>query len=45
MLDELADEGALLGQVEAIPAVGCHPLDGRAVEAGVDGELLEPSPR
>jgi hypothetical protein len=35
----------LLVQVEAIPAVGCHALEARAVEVGVDEELVEPSPR
>lgn len=45
VLDEQADEGALLAQVEVIPAVGCHALEGRAVEVGVDGQLVEPPPR
>jgi hypothetical protein len=34
VLDEQGDEGALLVQVEAIPAVGCHALESLAVEAG-----------
>jgi hypothetical protein len=34
VLDEQGDEGALLVQVEAIPAAGCHALESLAVEAG-----------
>jgi hypothetical protein len=40
-----ATSGALLVEVEAVPAVGCHALEGRAVEVGVDDQLIEPSPR
>lgn len=36
VLDEQTDEGALLAQVEAIPAISRHALEGRAVEVGVD---------
>jgi hypothetical protein len=32
VLDEQTDHGALLIQLNAIPAVGCHALAGRAVE-------------
>jgi hypothetical protein len=44
VLDEQADEGPLLVQVEAIPAVSRHTLVSRAVEAGVDDQLVEPAP-
>ena len=45
MLDEQRDEGALLVEVEAVPAVGCHAPESCAVEAGVDDQLVEPPPR
>ena len=45
MLDEQRDEGALLVEVEAVPAVGGYALERRAIEAGVDDQLVEPPPR
>ena len=45
VVDEQGDEGALLVEGEAVPGLSGHPLGRRVVEAGVDGQLVEPSPR
>jgi len=45
VLDEQADKGPLLVKVEGIPALGRHSREGRAVEAGADDQLVEPSSR
>ena len=34
-----------LVEVEAVPSLGAHALPSRAVEVGVDDQLVEPSPR
>lgn len=44
VLDEQADEGTLLVEVEAVPSLGGHALPSRDVEVGVDDQLVEPSP-